>query len=130
MPGKPIPLNDILNSPLNKPKEEAGSLRTFILSSIDKQKKVDPYMPTYVPVDRSSELPNEDVPANEIIVIPEPVKPASASPTAMKVHIRINKRTPSTTLDIEADFGSIEELNAFHEKYGYMMPRKKLWGLL
>jgi hypothetical protein len=129
MPGKPIPLNDILNSPLNKPKVTSSELKTFILSTLDK-KKANPYVPTYVPVDRSSELPSEDTPSNEIIVIPEPVKPASASPTAMKVHIRINKRTPSTTLDIEADIGSIEELNAFHEKYGYMMPREKLWGLL
>jgi hypothetical protein len=133
MAGKPIPINDIINSPLNKPKEETSDLRTFVISAINQQN--DPLVATrkIININRSSELPDDEdnqIPSGEIIVIPEPVKQEVNPSTSMKVHIRINKRTHDMTFDVEADIDNREDLDAFHEKYGHMMPRKKLWGLL
>jgi 16S rRNA U1498 N3-methylase RsmE len=124
---KPIPINDIINSPLNKPKEETGDLRTFVISAINQQKST--VAPKTININRESELPDDYPQREEIIVIPEPAKQEVKPSSSMKVHIRINKRTHDMTLDVEADITNQEDLDAFHEKYEHMMPRKKWLGI-
>ena len=102
---KPIPLNDILNSQVNKEREEVSS-KTF-MEALNGKKKVDLQVPDFVP------------------------REPAQNPGTMKIHIEIERTARNgDSLSVTADIDNQSDLAAFHETYRGYLPRKKLWGLL
>lgn len=99
--GKAINLQEIINSPLNKERQEVSAKTLANAMNGKKEEFKMEYEFPERPCDRGS----------------------------MKVHIEIYKFDKGTTLDITADIDNQEDLGYFMEKNRGYMPRKKFLGL-
>ena len=106
---KPIKLNDILNSPLNKDKSA--------ISSKD--------FNTMFSGGSVGEIVGPGNPLPDVIEIPDLPRPSG-----LKFHIEINTSdSKGNSMHIHADADNKDDIDVIHERYKEFMPRKKILGL-